>query len=70
MIGLLLLKHMTGLSDEDVVVKVNENPYMQGFCGFSEFVTEDILDPSTISKMWERLELTLRIGVFQEKGID
>jgi len=32
-IGLLLLKHMTGFSDETIVALVNENPYMQAFCG-------------------------------------
>ena len=32
-IGLLLLKHMTGLSDEGIVEEVLENPYMQAFCG-------------------------------------
>jgi hypothetical protein len=41
-IGLLLLKHMTGLSDEALVEEVLENPYMQAFCGFGEFATEDI----------------------------
>ena len=54
-IGLLLLKHMTGLSDEGVVEAVAENPYMQAFCGFSEFVTEETLDSSTLSKLRERL---------------
>ena len=56
-IGLLLLKHMTGLSDESVVEEVLENPYMQAFCGFEQFVTEDILDSSTLTKMRERLGL-------------
>jgi hypothetical protein len=56
-IGLLLLKHMTGLSDEGLVAEVLENPYMQAFCGFGEFVTEDILDSSTLTKMQERLGL-------------
>jgi IS5 family transposase len=56
-IGLLLLKHMTGLSDEAVVEEVLENPYMQAFCGFREFATEDILDSSTLTKMRERLGL-------------
>jgi hypothetical protein len=27
-IGLLLLKHMTGLSDRELVAEVLENPYM------------------------------------------
>ena len=56
-IGLLLLKHMTGLSDEEVVEAVAENPYMQAFCGFEQFVTQDILDSSTLTKMRERLGL-------------
>lgn len=56
-IGLLLLKHMTGLSDEEVVQAVRENPYMQAFCGFEQFVTQDILDSSTLTKMRERLGL-------------
>ena len=33
-IGLLLLKHMTVLSDDGIVALVTENPYMQVFCGF------------------------------------
>jgi len=56
-IGLLLLKHMTGLSDEGLVAEVLENPYMQAFCGFRLFVTEDVLDSSTLTKMRERLGL-------------
>jgi len=56
-IGLLLLKHMTGFSDEDVVEAVSENPYMQVFCGFEQFVTGEILDPSTLTKQRERLGL-------------
>jgi IS5 family transposase len=56
-LGLLLLKHMTGLSDVGVVEEVLENPYMQAFCGFERFMTEDLLDPSTLTKMRERLGL-------------
>lgn len=57
MIGLLLLKHITGFSDEEVVQAVSENPYLQAFCGFEQFVTQDILDSSTMTKMRERLGL-------------
>ena len=42
-IGLLLLTHMTGLSDEGIVQDVLENPAMQAFCGYEKFVTEEIL---------------------------
>ena len=32
-VGLLLLKQMNGLSDEEVCAKFIENPYFQYFCG-------------------------------------
>ena len=49
-IGLLLLKHMTGLSDRELVAEVLENPYMQAFCGFRSMATEDVLDASTLRR--------------------
>lgn len=54
-IGVLLLKHMTGLSDEDIVALVNENPYMQAFCGLEDFATKPLLDSSSLSKNRKRL---------------
>ncbi len=54
-IGLQLLKHVTGLSDEEVVNSVRENPYQQAFCGFDQFVTEEVRDPSTMTKQRKRL---------------
>jgi hypothetical protein len=57
-IGLLLLKHMTGLLDRDVVAEVLENPYMQAFCGFRSMATEETLDPSTLSKIRQKLGLS------------
>ncbi len=58
-IGLLLLKHMTGFSDVGIVALVTENPYMQSFCGFDQFVTKtkkkSITDPSTLSNARKRL---------------
>jgi IS5 family transposase len=62
-IGLILLKHMTGLSDEGLVEEVVENPYMQAFCGFEKFVTEEMLDSSTLTKMRERLGLEFFKGL-------
>jgi len=40
---------MTGLSDEELVAEVLENPYMQAFCGFREFVTGDIIANRIVS---------------------
>ena len=54
-IGLLLLKHMTGFSDEAIVALVNENPYMQAFCGLERFSTKPLLDSSSLSRHRKRL---------------
>ena len=70
-IGLLLLKHMTGLSDEVIVQDVLENPYMQAFCGFEKLVTEEILDPGTLTKMRERNRIKGSFGNGKEHyGLD
>lgn len=61
-IGLLLLKHMTGLSDRDLMAEVLENPYMQAFCGFRSMATEETLQASTLSKIRTKLGL----GFFRE----
>ena len=54
-IGLLLLKHMTNQSDEELVQLLRENIYFQAFCGFEHFVIGRALDSSTLSKARERL---------------
>lgn len=55
MMGMLLLKHMTGLSDEEIVKTVSENPYMQWFCGLESFTTSLMLDSSSLSKIRKRV---------------
>ena len=37
MVGLLLLKQLENLSDENVVLQFKRNPYYQYFCGFNEY---------------------------------
>ena len=37
MVGLLILKQLKNLSDEEIVVQWKQNPYYQYFCGFHEF---------------------------------
>jgi IS5 family transposase len=37
MVGLLLLKQLENLSDENVVLQFKRNPYYQYFCGFTEY---------------------------------
>jgi IS5 family transposase len=54
-IGLLLLKHMSGLSDREVVLELIENPYWQAFCGYEHFTTTFMLEASSLSKLRKRL---------------
>jgi hypothetical protein len=54
-LGLLLLKHMTKLSDRELLVTVMENPYMQAFCGFHSMATTATLDASTLTQARKRL---------------
>lgn len=54
-IGLLLLKHMTGSSDQEIVQLVCENPYMQAFCGLDNFAAGKMIDPSTLTYVRKRL---------------
>ena len=57
-IELLLLKHMMGLSDRELVAEVLENPYIQAFCGFRSMATEEVLDASTLAKIRGKLRVS------------
>lgn len=54
-VGLLMLEHMYGLSDEDVVYTWVENPYWQFFCGYDFFQWNFPIDPSSLSRWRKRL---------------
>ncbi len=64
MVGLHLLKHMDGLSDEAVCARYLDSPYVQFFCGEAHFRHAPPLDRSSMTR-WrrrigpERLELLL-----------
>lgn len=60
-VGLLMLQHMEGLSDEMAVAKWVENPYWQSFCGFDFLQWKMPIDPSSLTR-WRN-----RLG---EKGMD
>lgn len=55
-LGLLILKHVTNLSDEELSQEFSENPYMQFFCGFESFRTGKVLDSSSLSVVRKRLK--------------
>lgn len=60
-VGLLMLQHMEGLSDEMAVAKWVENPYWQSFCGFDFLQWKMPIDPSSLTRWRDRLG---------EKGMD
>lgn len=67
-VGLLMLDHMYGLSDEDVDYTWVENPYWQFFCGYDFFQWNFPIDPSSLSRWRKRLgsqgmEIILKITV-------
>lgn len=53
--GLLTVKLVKNLSDEEAVREFMENPYIQAFCGAEYFAVEDVLSPSVLSERRKRL---------------
>lgn len=54
-IGSLIIKHKMNLSDEETILMIQENPYMQYFLGLSEFTDTPIFDPSLFVSIRKRL---------------
>jgi len=55
MVGLLLLKQLENLSDENVVLQWKRNPYYQYFCGMQEYVPALPCDPTELVKFRKRI---------------
>src|SRR4029450_3178661 len=66
MVGLHLLKHMKGLSDEEVCAQWVENPYMQAFCGEAVFRHVLPLDRSSLTRWRTRIGADPRGEVLDE----
>ena len=61
MVGLLLLKQLENLSDENIVLQFKRNPYYQYFCGFTDYV------PALPCDATELVHFRKRIG---KKGVE
>lgn len=53
--GLLVVKQLKKLSDEDAVAEFMESPYIQAFCGQEYFALEDVINPGILSERRKRL---------------
>lgn len=54
-IGSLMIKHLCNLSDEETILQIRENVYMQYFIGYSSFSTEAPFDASLFVEIRKRL---------------
>ena len=55
MVGLLILKQLENLSDENVVLQWKRNPYYQYFCGMSEYLPALPCDSTELVKFRQRI---------------
>ena len=55
MVGLLYLKHVYQMSDEQLVARWLESPYWQYFCGERYFQTQWPIDPSSLTHYRQRI---------------
>ena len=68
-IGALIVKHMQGLSDEETIQTIKENPYIQYFLGYSKFQYDKPFEPSLFVAIRKRLGLET-LNSMNEKFIE
>lgn len=54
-LGSLILKHKLGVSDEELLLHLSENPYLQYFIGLEKFSQDIPFDASTLTNVRKRL---------------
>ena len=54
-IGALIIKHLNNYSDEETVLQIQENMYLQYFVGYSSFTCDPVFDPSLFVEIRKRL---------------
>jgi len=65
MVGLLLLKQLENLSDENIVLQFKRNPYYQYFCGFSEYTPALPCHATELVKFRNRIGKTGMEAIFK-----
>jgi IS5 family transposase len=55
MVGAVIIKHRQRWTDEETVLQIQENPYLQFFCGFSGFSLEQPFAPSLFVEIRKRM---------------
>lgn len=55
-LGSLIIKERLGLSDEETVNQISENPYLQYFLGFESYTEKAPFDPSQLTHFRKRFQ--------------
>jgi transposase, IS5 family len=63
-LGAIIIKHTCGFSDEETILQIQENMYMQYFIGYSSFSNEAPFDSSLF------VEIRKRLGVIELNAIN
>ena len=63
-LGSIIIKHMCGLSDQETMLQIQENMYMQYFIGYSSYSKEAPFDSSLF------VEIRKRLGIEQINAIN
>lgn len=58
-LGALIIKERCGLTDEETVAQIIENPYLQYFLGFKEYQSESPFDSSMMVHFRKRINLDM-----------
>lgn len=56
-VGALIIRAKLGLTDEETVQAIIENPYLQAFIGLTEFTTEQPFSPKSMTYFRKRIKL-------------
>lgn len=54
-LGALIIKERLGITDEETVAQIRENPYLQYFLGLHEYLREDLFDASMMVHFRKRI---------------
>lgn len=54
-VGAIIVKHKLNLPDDGTVMMIQENPFIQYFCGYTEYCTEQPFAPSLFVEIRKRL---------------
>jgi len=68
-IGALIIKHKLNLSDEETVLQIQENHYLQFFCGFGEYMDTPPFVPSLFVEIRKRMGVEV-FEAFEQAIVD